>query len=250
MKFRYQYRTKDNEVRSGEISAADRDAAYAALRANGIKASRMDEAPGFFNKLFGKGKRWIAIVLLAFAVVSAMMLWWQSEQAFVEAGRVEQSMPRHQIYGDPATVAKFSSYEGLKDVLGCEGDALLACYAQPGKIAVIPARVRYVELLMSAKTNELAVCSEDTREIQELKQIVNGIREELVAYVENTRDCRNMEQKFAAFYQRLQMRTAEERRIYGMTERELKNCTDERIRDEKNEKLRMLGLPTIAADEK
>ena len=40
------------------------EAAYAALRAQGIKAGHVDEAPGVFNKLFGKGKRWMAIAVL------------------------------------------------------------------------------------------------------------------------------------------------------------------------------------------
>ena len=56
MKFTYQYRTKDNAIQHGVVSATDKDAAYAALRAYGIKPSRVEELPGFFNKLFGKGK--------------------------------------------------------------------------------------------------------------------------------------------------------------------------------------------------
>ena len=57
MKFIYQYRTSDNEVKRGEIVAPDREAAFQLLRAQGIKPARLEEAPGVFNKLFGKGKR-------------------------------------------------------------------------------------------------------------------------------------------------------------------------------------------------
>ena len=60
VRFVYQYRTHDNAVRSGEVSAADRDAAYRALKEKGIRPSRLEEAPGLANKIFGKGKRWIA----------------------------------------------------------------------------------------------------------------------------------------------------------------------------------------------
>ena len=64
MKFLYTYRTPDNKQHRGEIAAATKEAAYAALRAQGIKAGHVDEAPGVFNKLFGKGKRWMAIAVL------------------------------------------------------------------------------------------------------------------------------------------------------------------------------------------
>ena len=61
MKFIYQYRTPDNVQHEGTICAATKDAAYDQLRARGVRPGRMVEAPGLFNKLFGKGKRWIAI---------------------------------------------------------------------------------------------------------------------------------------------------------------------------------------------
>ena len=64
MKFLSEYRTPDNVKHSGTICAADKEAAYAALKRQGIKPCRFAEAPGVFNKLFGKGKRWIAIGVL------------------------------------------------------------------------------------------------------------------------------------------------------------------------------------------
>ena len=53
VRFTYEYRTSDNALHKGVIDASDRDAVYVALRARGIKPSRVDEAPGLFNKLFG-----------------------------------------------------------------------------------------------------------------------------------------------------------------------------------------------------
>lgn len=74
MKFLYEYRTSDNAKHSGTISAASRDAAYAAIKVLGVRPSRVVEAPGFFNKLFGKGKRWLAIAALGVLVIIAIFV--------------------------------------------------------------------------------------------------------------------------------------------------------------------------------
>ena len=87
MKFLYEYRTSDNAKHSGTICAASRDAAYAAIKELGVRPSRVVEAPGFFNKLFGKGKRWLAIgvlgasclVLGAFALYEAQSTKHQAQ---------------------------------------------------------------------------------------------------------------------------------------------------------------------------
>ena len=73
MKFNYEYRTSDNKLHGGVVRAASRDDAFAVLKARGIRPGRVTEASGVFNKLFGKGKRWIAIVALAVALVVAVI---------------------------------------------------------------------------------------------------------------------------------------------------------------------------------
>ena len=73
MKFNYEYRTSDNVRHTGVIAASDREAAFAALKAQGIRPGCLAEAPGFFNKLFGKGKRWLAIGVLGAALVGSIV---------------------------------------------------------------------------------------------------------------------------------------------------------------------------------
>lgn len=84
MRFLYTYRTSDNVEHEGAISASSRDAAYAALRERGIRAGRVTEAPGFFNKLFGKGKRWLAIGALAVVIGVLAVLLRDAEEAVAE----------------------------------------------------------------------------------------------------------------------------------------------------------------------
>lgn len=71
MKFLYEYRTRENELKEGAIDAPNREAAFAALKAQGIRPARLYDAPGLLNKLLGKGKRWTAIAVLS--VVCAVL---------------------------------------------------------------------------------------------------------------------------------------------------------------------------------
>ena len=72
MKLIYEYHTSDNAVHSGTIHAADRDDAYAKLKKEGIKPSRVTPAPGFFNRFTLRHKLWaLCLVLGALCLVLA-----------------------------------------------------------------------------------------------------------------------------------------------------------------------------------
>ena len=64
MKFRYGYRTKDNEKIEGVISATSREDVYAQLRREGRKPYMVEPLPGLLNRLSGISKRWLAIGVL------------------------------------------------------------------------------------------------------------------------------------------------------------------------------------------
>ena len=73
MKFDYQFRTRDNELKSGTIAASSRDAAFAALKRQGVNPSRVVLSPGFLNRLAAIGKRGWLIVILALALLAAVL---------------------------------------------------------------------------------------------------------------------------------------------------------------------------------
>lgn len=87
MKFVYEYRTSDNVRHNATVSAPDRDAAFARLKARGIRPSRLEDAPGFFNKLFGKGKRWIAIAVLTILLALTAVTLMKRDRAIVSRAR-------------------------------------------------------------------------------------------------------------------------------------------------------------------
>ena len=91
--------------------------------------------------------------------------------------------------------------------------------------------------LSSAK--DLPVRTEDPREVRELKQIVNGMREEMREYLANGNGTPR------SFWRRLNERTTQEMQIYERTRRELEKETSEEVWEQKNDALRRLGLRTI-----
>ena len=76
----------------------------------------------------------------------------------------------------------------------------------------------------------------DSREVRELREIVNGMREELREYLANGNGTPR------SYWRRLLERTQQEMQICERTRRELENEKNEAVWEEKNEALRRLGL--------
>ena len=90
-----------------------------------------------------------------------------------------------------------------------------------------------------AADKDIQIVADDSREVRELKQIVNGMREEMREYLANGNGTPR------SYWRRLNERTLEEMRIYDRTKRELENEKSSEIWEQKNEALRTLGLRTI-----
>lgn len=169
MKYEYFYQTKNNENRSGWISARNRDAAYTALRKQGIRPYRIVGDDPFNWRPWAVGGTVAALVAaLAVTAVHAM-----------RAHDDRRMRPREQLYGDRAVIAEgvFSEWTGVfKSPL----DRFLAAYAQPGSSALPP--------LLSADEiasfdRELAggvqYVPGERMEHRQLKNIVAGLRAEM-----------------------------------------------------------------------
>lgn len=237
MKFSYQYRTSDNQVRGGVITASDRDAVFAALRKRGIKPYGVEEAPGFFNKLFGKGKRWTAICLLAVVTVALLSLSLALKR---ETVALKASIPydRQQVYGDPALMDRILA-SGFAEIFSEPGDRFLACYAQPG-IAVALPQVSDEQIAASLKM-DVAIAADDSREVRELKAIVNGMKRELRDYLDDGVGT------VAGYRVRLKERLAAEISAYDEAVREINaaGAADISEWERINGRLRAKGLRTL-----
>ena len=219
----------------------------------------------------------VTLVALAAAVAGVVSWWWAGRAphqtaatsaavpvAAVPGGRAStqaaitgvaalvaaNSSLRHQIYGDPAIMESFERGD-FGDALSRDGDRLLAVFAQPGRYMCAKG-VSTRNLAPVAATNfenyasheltvekDVEIADTDSREVRELKQIVNGMREEMRGYLANGNGTPR------SYWRRLNERTTSEMQIYERTRRELENEKSPEVWDEKNAALRRLGLRTI-----
>ena len=238
MKFTYQYRTGDNVLHNGTVCASDRDAAFSKLRARGIKPSRLEDAPGFFNKLFGKGKRWIAIGILAFLVAALALALNKTTRPIIVGDVNGESSQRHQIYGDPAIMDAMLS-DGFSNIFSNIGERYLAAYAMPGSSVSQTVRLKAPDELLTCLTNKIDFLPTDSREVAELKAIVNGLKDELREYLSDGKGTA------VSFMRRLDERQEEERLIYLRVKNELEENPNPDLWEERNRSLREMGIRTI-----
>lgn len=205
MKFIYQYRTSKNELRDGVVSAPDREAAFSQLKRDGIKPAWLKEAPGFWNKLLGKGKRWIVIIALALVilflipfkaleVVDGEIYGSKSSKIQDEANseisdRYSDSLgnaiplERKQIWGDEAIVREGVGC-GWRNIFTAEADRLFARFVQPGfsieRVLVTP---DIEEEMIRLSKERVAIKPDDFEEHKQVKCIVAGMRVEFQEYL-------------------------------------------------------------------
>lgn len=253
MKYTFAYKTSDGVRHEDSLDAESRDEVFEVLRGRGIRPIKVVAADGSKanGEVRGLRKRSVfALVALAAAVAGVVAYFGGERTGAATAANSAMSAPRHQIYGDPATV------EGLERGdfaahLPRLGDHMLAVFAQPGKLMCAKgANPRHIDKKSYAAfetyarndlaaVNDIAIDAADSREITELKQIVNGMRAEMREYLANGNGTPR------SFWRRLNERTAQEIQIYERTRRELEKETSEEVWEQKNDALRRLGLRTI-----
>ena len=238
MKFLYEYKTKDNERREGVMAASSRDDVFRLLKAKGIRPSKVTLAPGFFNRLLSFGKRGFAIVVLALATVGLAIALGRARTP--AAPHSLQVSERHQIYGDPSIIEEMESTD-YANVFTHPGERFLANFAQPGR-EVLPSARCEPALVAASLTNAIVFAEDDSREIVELKRIVNGIKAEMRAYLEAG--------SAADYVRELWNRQREEQMIYKRVLNELEDNPDSALREERNRSLRELGLRTVPRPKK
>lgn len=254
MRFNYEYRTSDNSRHAGVVDAVDEKAAYATLKAQGIRPSRLTEEPGFLNALLGKGKRWIAIAILALGVVAALIIasFARSELEKTEA-RLEEARStfddrtRRQPIGDVAIIEK-GIKTGWSDIFEYEGERFLAGFAVPG----VPVSVRNTtkEEIEEALNRKIELTEEDGLEARQIKAMVEGMKDEL-------REFLAAGGTIVAYGRRLVRRQDEEIGYYTRALNELEQlkksgATEQALYDlweARNDKLRKMGIKLLAMPE-
>lgn len=257
MKYTYVYKSADGVRHEEKINASSRDEVFIELRKRGIKAIKVVAADGSKanGEIRGVRKRVVAVLIAIAAIAVGSIAYFSGSRSAM--GNATFS-PRHQIYGDPA-IMEILERGDFHGYLPREGDRLLAIFAQPGKLMcaknVNPAAlnrlnlegsgqnaseafVRYIESELGEE-KDIEIDAKDAREIRELKQIVNGMRQEAREYLANGNGTA------LSFWRRMNERTRTEMQIYERTHRELEKETSLDIWEQRNAALRRLGLRTI-----
>lgn len=253
MKYTYAYKTPDGVRHEATMSASSREEVFSTLRKQGIKAIKVVAADGSKanGEVRGVRKRVVAALVALAAIITGLVAYvGGSRTAAVVAANPSAISPRHQIYGDPAVMETIERGD-FDDILASTGDKLLAIFAQPGKLMcakganprhlsqeTMNAFVSYAGTELVTE-KDIVISQEDPREIRELKQIVNGMREEMRIYLANGNGTPR------SFWRRLNERTLSEMRIYERTKRELGKESSTEVWEQKNDALRKLGLRTI-----
>ncbi|MBQ6329771.1 MAG: hypothetical protein IJI35_12200 [Kiritimatiellae bacterium] len=257
MTYTYAYKTSDGVRHEGSMDASSREEVFTVLRARGIRPIKVVAADG--SKANGEKEevrrkkeevwRGIRLVLLVLFVPLVLAVLVFSRKAPGTQAN-PPSTPRHQIYGDPATMEAFERGE-FGDALPREGDRMLAVFAQPGRLmcraGFDPQRLGPEDLGAFADyakgalapDADIPVAAADPREVRELRQIVNGMRQEMREYLANGNGTPR------SYWRRLNERTLQEAQIYERTRRELEGEESSEAWESKNDALRRLGLRTI-----
>lgn len=245
MKFLYQYRTRQNQLKSGVVDASSREDAFSVLKSQGIKPCRMEEAPGFFNKLFGKGKRWIAIGLLSLLVGVSFVVSLSLKSVVKDLTNEVEDLTvyekRSQIYGDPALLSIVAA-DGWLAVFPMLGDRFLAAYAIPGRNVVYQGKPPLKHIAEAIKRN-VEIYPDDYAEVATIKRMVNWMKREARTYVA---DGGTVE----GYVKRLARRQREEAQYYFRIKQELSRTDDPVKWADRNEGLRAMGLPMIERESK
>jgi len=235
--FGYAYKTPDGTRHEATFSAKTKEDVFASLRERGVKPIKVWE----IHSKYYVSKRTRVIILLAVAtVVSLVYALLMRREA--RAVRVEpQVLPRHQIYGDPAIMEEIE-HDNFASVFPDKGDQILAAYAIPGRQMTGSWRISREGIkaaLEATKDKDVSIMPDDSAEVMALKRIVQGMKEELRWYIADGVGT------VESYLARLRERQDEEIRIYERTRQELENCTDTKLREERNAALRAMGLKTI-----
>lgn len=244
MKYHYVYRTGDGIRHTDVIEAPSRDAAFAALRANGIRPIKVQAEDG--SRENGAPRpirgRLLIFILLALVVTATVILLLRTPSTEPE---FLVSQTRRQVIGDAAVIER-GILTGWEDVFESDGDRFLASFAIPGARAGVR-NVTEGELLRVLNEKLLAKDAEGI-EARQIRSIVEGLKDEARAYL-------RAGGTIASYASRLTERQDAESAVYsrvrGELERARKSLSEEAYLsawEEKNAALRRLGIRTIPLD--
>ena len=184
MKYTYAYKTPDGMRHEASIEAPSRDAAFAALREQGIRPIKVVAADGSKanGAPVGVRRRVVAVSIFAAVVVAvgATTAFLRIVRPVPELETFQADQTRRYPIGDAAIIEK-GILTGWNDVFEHEGDRFLASFAVPGVKA--GQRNTTVEEIESALGRKIEPTPDDGIEARQIKAMVAGMKQEARAYI-------------------------------------------------------------------
>ena len=248
MKYTYAYKTSDGIRHEDSMSASSREEVFEALRAKGIKAIKVVAADGSKanGEVRGVRKRVVAALVALVAVGAGVVAYVGGERTAANGGgavdRALTSGTRRQVIGDAAIIEK-GIRTGWAEVFEREGDRFLASFAIPGVKA--GQRSTSEDEMRRALEGKVAPQPTDSIEVQQIKAMVEGMKEEARRYIAAGGS-------LVDYGKRLVERQEAEIAIYNRVKNEIETIRKTMAEDafesyleERNDELRNLGIKPI-----
>ena len=233
------------------MDAERREAVFAALRKQGIKAIKVVAADGSKanGEVRGVRKRVLAASVIGAAVLAGVVVYLlqspipnpQSPTDFLTA------QTRRQVVGDVVVVEK-GIKEGWASIFPEEGERFLASFAIPG----VPAGQRNTTEaeISAALSRKVEAKPEDGIEARQIKAMVEGMKDELRRYLAKGG-------KIAGYGRRIVRRQEEEIAYYNRAKAEIENAQKSKMPaaqlndlwEKRNESLRQMGVKLVPMPE-
>lgn len=192
--FVYYYKTPDDARHEGEIEAPDRDAAFAALRARGIRAIKVEPKGWVTGKGYaGAGRRGLVAVALAVAAVAGVLAFLLGRRV-TEDGLAETVVVTEQgpVRLAPAAPLERQAIQGSRqriegaptNLFATAEEVYLSRFAEPGR--PLPSGLPWTpaeDAFRRCLKEPIRVASSDYTEHVDLKRIVAGMKREAAAYL-------------------------------------------------------------------
>ena len=193
-KFVYYWKTPDNVRHAGEIDARDRDQVFALLRAQGIRAIKVEPKGWIEGRGMGVRKRVVVALVVMTAVAVGLCVYFLgiAGRPKVEATdggadgtkssvtkREATLLERQEIPGDRSRVTNAPT-----NLFSFAAERFLARYAEPGRpVQNASEPVPPTEDFLACLKSPIMTASNDFTEHVDLKRIVTGMKRELRNYL-------------------------------------------------------------------
>ena len=261
MKFTYAYKTSDGVRHEAAMDASCREAVFAALRQQGIKAIKVVAADGSKanGEIRGIRKRVLAASVIATALLAGIAVYFLNSRIlrrdnFGQTGFVT-SQTRRQVIGDAAIIEK-GIRTGWADVFELEGERFLASFAIPG----VPAgqrstTVEEIQKALDAPWREVSdtprqLLPSDSLEARQIRAMVEGMKDEARRFVKAGGS-------IAQYGRLLVQRQEEEIAYYNRAKAEIEAAQKSKMPaaqlndlwERRNESLRQMGVKLVPMPE-